>query len=90
MKLYTRLTVALRVLSPPAREVWIEIAASGYFPCGHIRHLPHGRCGLKFDILEAVNDPDMSPPAREVWIEIAGGTGQMYRIRVTSRTGGVD
>ena len=58
------------ILSPSARKVWIEIRKT--LPdCQMLRsHLPRGRCGLKYQLLELRLTHPVSPSARKVWIEI--------------------
>ena len=56
--------------SPSARKVWIEISIFTASPPVLPRHLPQGRCGLKYQKESRRDSRGGSPSARKVWIEI--------------------
>ena len=61
---------AAAITSPSARKVWIEITFFRILERTRRRHLPRGRCGLKYIDAERNIEIILSPSARKVWIEI--------------------
>ena len=70
MKLEVRAEIEEIELSPPAREVWVEIDVLLHYWRPGRRRLPRGRCGLKSVEVCKKRNQSRSPPAREVWVEI--------------------
>ena len=62
---------AAAITSPSARKVWIEITFFRILERTRRRHLPRGRCGLKYIDAERNIEIILSPSARKVWIEIS-------------------
>ena len=75
-------------LSPPAREVWVEIMMEDGME-DYDSRLPRGRCGLKLYLLNSKIARLTSPPAREVWVEIYMACSARLTLLVASREGGV-
>ena len=70
MKYIIRVKVRGAIPSSPFGEVWIEMLS---LTCGGgmtLRHLPSGRCGLKYRQRQRPHRDRRSSPFGEVWIEI--------------------
>ena len=76
--------------SPSARKVWIEIVYNQPRQVQIRRHLPRGRCGLKYLLYIAIITTNQSPSARKVWIEILCKSKNRQLLSVTFREEGVD
>ncbi len=70
MKFKKVVDIFRRLLSQPARAVWIEIVMMIILPVLGGRHSLRGLCGLKLLSLISCTQSRPSQPARAVWIEI--------------------
>ena len=79
----------IEMLSPPAREVWIEISS---VPQVRLKSAspPAREVWIEIWDLSGFFPDLLSPPAREVWIEIHCRSLLVCIRNVTSREGGVD
>ena len=80
----------IRLKSPSARKVWIEMIILLKNENEAISHLLRGRCGLKWPSGSLHKQGLKSPSARKVWIEMLQCTDVARAKAVTFCEEGVD
>ena len=67
------------VMSLPAWGVWIEMIRSSKASGSLASHSPHGECGLKSELCDAMTAAIGSLPAWGVWIEIGKEAAELIQ-----------
>ena len=90
IEMFESVMVILSKKSPSARKVWIEISKAEYIARVGKRHLPRGRCGLKFvrGVLNEKNESHL--PRGRCGLKLPHSYQKSICIQVTFREEGVD